>query len=85
MITFERTNAKNHATTVKLIEASPELLRQLADRLDIGAKNALKGETVVCPLTDTITLIYQPDKSFPEGASIELKSALLAPESTETV
>ena len=48
------------ARNFKLIEASPESLRECADRLDIAIKNMNQGESVLCELTLDTLVVCKP-------------------------
>jgi hypothetical protein len=61
---MERIQESATATSVKLLKTTPDLLRQLATRLELQAKEStLPGEVVVYPLTRGLTIVYEPDIS----------------------
>lgn len=61
---IEKIQESANASSVKLLRTTPQLLRELANRLEAQAKQAtLPGELVVYPLTRSLTLVYEPEVS----------------------
>lgn len=54
------------AQALLIVEVSPTILREIADRLDASGKTASRGESVQCPLTRGITFLYNPDRNLTE-------------------
>lgn len=62
MLSLETVTRNALAKSVRVIEASPEALRECASRLEELAKGGiLAGEAVLCPLTQGIVMIYKPE------------------------
>lgn len=55
---------KNPTTlNVVLVEITPEVLREIATRLEMASRAALPQEYTLVPLTASITLCYKPEVS----------------------
>lgn len=62
---MEKIQEAGTAQSVRFLKTTPALLRQLAARLELQAKEAtLPGELVVYPLTRSLALVYEPDLSL---------------------
>jgi hypothetical protein len=62
VISLEVVTRNALARSVRIIEASPDALREAASRLEELAKGGvLAGEAVLCPLTQGIVMIYKPE------------------------
>lgn len=57
---MERVDSKSTARCITHIEASPQELRMVADRLDAAERNCLPGQEIVVPFTATTTILYKP-------------------------
>lgn len=61
------------ALRTRVIEASPQQLREAADRLELAAKIAQFGEAVVLRFTSSITLAYHPELTSPAATGVLLQ------------
>lgn len=68
MLDIEKTAAEPQALSSRMIEITPTLLREYADRLELSARHALPGEVVLCNITNSIIVVYKPD--FPNRESM---------------
>lgn len=68
---FEVITRNAQAQQKKVILASPEALRECADRLEHALKGALKGESILCDLTPTSVVVFKPDAVYEGYAGYE--------------
>lgn len=68
---FEVITRNAQAQQKKVILASPEALRECADRLEHAIKGALKGESILCDLTPTSVVVFKPDAVYEGYAGYE--------------
>ncbi len=52
------------AEATLLVRTSPEALRELANQLDIRARYAVPGQTIMTRMTPQITLLFDPNRSL---------------------
>lgn len=60
---MEKTQKNADSTNVVLVDTTPELLREIANRMELAARSAMPQEYTLVPLTGTITLCYKPQIS----------------------
>lgn len=60
MLDIETVTRNSTAKTMRLVEASPEALRECADRIDLASRNRLPGDSVMCELTPGIHVVHVP-------------------------
>lgn len=73
---FEQISRNAQAEQKRVILATPEALRECADRLDHAVKAARDGESVLCELTPGITVIFKPDRTSNAYDGIRFGAAL---------
>ena len=61
MIRLESASRNAQAAAVTVIDADPAALRECADRIEAMARAAVSGQSILCPLTAGITVIYKPE------------------------
>lgn len=64
MLNIESSSKQPDAFATKLVQLTPQDLRQAADRLDHLAREALPGESVLCELTRSIMIAYRPEMNL---------------------
>lgn len=67
MLDIETVTRNATARTFRFISASPEALREHADRLEQAAKDSVRGEAVQCELSPGVVLVYKPDRARSSG------------------
>lgn len=60
-MTFPQVTRNAQAQTRRIIIASPDSLRECADRLEAMARSAHHGESVLCELAQGITVVHRPE------------------------
>lgn len=68
---MERQLEAAHAVLTKVVWTSPQQLRKLADALERVGKSVSSGESVLIPLTKTITIAAEPSTWDNESAHTE--------------
>lgn len=62
MITLETIQRNVTAQKVRVVEATPEALREAADRIETMMREGYQsGDSVLCPFSPTIMLLYKPE------------------------
>lgn len=74
MIDLEALMQNTQAQAVKVVEVNPEALRELANRLETMAEASLPGESVLCPMSASVTAIYKPKLAIKPFTSTEVIS-----------
>ncbi len=64
MLKLETAQTMSPVHSVRLIEASPEVLRDMADRMDNAAKSPTTDGVILCPFTSGVVLAYKPEKKM---------------------
>lgn len=86
-MSFESISRNAQASQKRIVIASPDALRECADRLDHASKAVRHGESVICDLTNGITVIFKPDRSSSEyessGCAIKIENKY--PSATESL
>jgi hypothetical protein len=89
MLVTEKASPIAHVRFTRFIEITPQYLRELADRLDNAVKTADKKELLIVPITDGISVVYQPpvaesqlDLRPPWKGSIGVQEMMEQPDST---
>jgi hypothetical protein len=59
--TLEATTRNATAKSIRLIQTTPEALRELANRLEHSADFCVRGEFAICELTPSIQVVYTPE------------------------
>ena len=60
-MSFETVSRNTQAIQRRVVLADPQSLRECADRLEHAAKAAVTGESVICELTPSVTVVYKPE------------------------
>ena len=64
MLDIEGVTRNATAKAMRLIVASPEALRECADRIERCMVGATQGEAVICELTPTVHVVYRAENSM---------------------
>lgn len=74
---MERFNLKDELTSI-MIEVSPEQLRDLANKLEAKAKASSKGTSIVTPISNSVSFLYNVpiaiksvEKSYRDSESVD--------------
>lgn len=60
-MTFDSVKRNTQALQKQIILAEPASLRECADRLEHAARGAIPGESIICELTSSITVVFRPE------------------------
>ena len=71
MLDLEQTKRNATAKNIRLIDASPEALRECADRLEKMVVSLNPGESTLCELTPGIHVVHKPFSKPILSGSIE--------------
>ncbi len=63
-MTFETMRRNAQAQQRRVILADPAALRECADRLERASLALQSGESVLCDLTPTVTVIFKPEAVY---------------------
>lgn len=61
MLDIETVSRNATAKSLRLIQASPDALRECADRIEQSARSRIPGESIICELTPGIHIVHKPE------------------------